>query len=411
MAKAWRRVASIATILVTVGACGPAPIPTVQTDVGITDDGILLGSTNAQSGTTSAYATISDAENAYFTYINNQGGINGRRVTFKVLNDGYDSAQTVTLTKQLVEQDRVFAMVGSLGTKPQLAVRDYLNTQKVPQMFVSSGATSWGLDHSQHNYSLGWQPPYQGESRIYAADILKNHTSANIGVLYQNDEYGLDYMKGLTDGLGANASMIVDKQSYEITAANTTTQLAALKAKGVDTLFLFTTVDFTVKSLIAITAMRWEPAIYLNSVSSPQIYMNSSRIKGAALKNVTSASYLKDPTDPRWANDAGMKRYREIIGLCTSCKADDALNIFGVAQAYTMHDVIKRAGSNLTRANVRDIASSHLNETNNPFVLPGVVVRTTATDHFPIMQLQLTTWNGTGWTLQGGLISERGTLK
>ncbi|GAC1506359.1 MAG: ABC transporter substrate-binding protein [Candidatus Dormibacteraceae bacterium] len=411
MAKAWRRIASIATVLVTVGACGPAAIPAVQSDVGITEDAILLGSTSAQSGTTSAYATISDAENAYFTFINNQGGINGRRITFKVLNDGYDPAQTVTLTKQLVEQDRVFALFGALGTKPQLAVRDYLNTQKVPQIFVSSGATSWGLDQSQHSYSLGWQPPYQAESRIYATDIVKNHPSAKIGILYQNDDYGQDYLKGLTDGLGATASMIADTQSYEIAAPNTTAQLAALRAKGVDTLFLFTTVDLTVKSLVAITAMHWEPAIYLNSVSNPQVYLNSARIQGAALKNVTSASYLKDPTDPRWANDAGMKRYREIIALCTSCKADDALNIFGVAQAYTMHDVFKQAGSNLTRANVRDIASSHLNEANNPFVLPGVVVRTSATDHFPIMQQQLMTWNGTGWTSQGGLINERGTLK
>ncbi len=402
---------AFAAFLVVLAACGPATAPTPHTDVGITSDTILLGNTTALSGAESGYATISDAETAYFTYINNQGGIDGRKVTLKTLNDGYDSSQTVPLTRQLVEVDKVFAMFGALGTRPQIAVRDYLNTQKVPQLFVSTGATTWGLDFTLHDYSLGWQPPYQGEARIYARDVVTSHSAAKIGVLYQNDDYGHDYVKGLTDGLGPNASMIVSQQSYEVTAAGTAPQLAALKAKNVDTLFLFTTPAFTIKSLIAITALRWEPKIYLNSVSNTQVVMSTAKSQGAALKNVSSVSYLKDPADAHWANDPGMKLYKAIIAICSSCTAEDGFNIFGVAQAYSMVDVLKKAGSNLTRRNVMDIAATQLNETDNPFVLPGVVVKTSANDHFPISQMQLETWNGNSWTLQGSLIDTRGTIK
>src|ERR1700687_532371 len=411
MPKTGSRLAAVAAFFVTIAACGGSTPPAAQTDVGISATEILLGTTNALSGPASAYGTISSAEDAYFTYINNQGGTNGRKITLKILDDVYDPAKTVPLTKQLVEQDKVFATVGALGTQTQVSVRDYMNTQKVPQLFVSTGATTFGLDYSQHPYTMGWQPPYQGESRIYAADLIKNHPSAKIGVLLQNDDYGQDYLKGLTDGLGSNASMIVDKQTYDVTAASVASQLATLKAKGVDTLFLFTTPSFTIKALVTVTKINWEPTIYLNSVSNPQRFMTIAKTSGAALKNITSVGYLKDPTDPQWNNDAGMKLYKDIIALCSTCKADDGFNMFGVAQAKTMVDVLKQAGSNLSRANVIKIASSQLNDTTNPFLIPGVVIKTTPTDHFPIMQEQVITWNGTGWTLQGSIINERGTLK
>jgi branched-chain amino acid transport system substrate-binding protein len=406
------RFAAIAAMFVTLAACGGSAAPTVATDVGITSDSILLGNTNALSGPAAAYGTISNAENAYFTYINTtQGGVNGRKITFKILDDGYNPANTVPLTKQLVEQDKVFAMFSGLGTQTQTSVRDYLNAQKVPQLFIATGATSWGLDFSQHPYTIGWIPAYQSESRIYAKDVLANHPTAKIGVLYQNDDYGQDYLKGLTDGLGSNASMIVDKESYDVTAASTASQLATLKAKGADTLFIFATPALTIKSLVIVTALHWEPTIYLNSVSNPQVYMGVAAKAGAALKHVTSIGYLKDPTDPQWASDAGMKLYKTVIANCTTCNVNDGFNIAGVAYAYTMVDVLQKAGSNMTRANVASIATSNLNETNNPFVLPGVVVKTTSSDHFPISQMQVITWSGTGWTLQGSLIDVRGTVK
>jgi branched-chain amino acid transport system substrate-binding protein len=411
MGRNGPRLAAVAAFLVTLAACGGSTNPTPQTDVGITSDQILLGNTVAQSGPAAAYGTISNAELAYFTYVNNnQGGVNGRKIKFKILDDAYNPAQTVPLTKQLVEQDQVFAMFSGLGTQAQTSVREYLNGKKVPQMFVATGATTFDKDYATNQWTLGWQPPYQGEARIYAKDVLQNHPGAKIGILYQNDDYGQDYLKGLKDGLGSNASLIVDEESYDVTAASVTTQLAKLKGAHVDTLFLFTTPGFTIKSLVVTTLLHWEPAIYLNSVSNPQVYMGIAKKNGAALKGVTSVGYIKDPTDPQWDNDAGMKLYKQAIANCSACNVNDGFNIYGAAVAYTMVDVLKQAGTNMTRKNVMDIAANQLNETN-PFLLPGVKVKTTSSDHFPIMQEQVITWNGTGWTLQGGLIDERGTIK
>jgi len=412
MTQIGRRFAAIAALLFTLAACGGTAAPAAQTDVGITSNSILLGNTIALSGPAAAYGTIANASNAYFTYINNtQGGVNGRKITYKILDDVYNPANTVPLTKQLVENDQVFAMFGGLGTQAQTSVRDYLNTKKVPQLFVATGATTFMADFASHPYTIGWQPPYQGESHIYAKDVIANHAGAKIGVLYQNDDYGQDYLKGLTDGLGSNASMIVDKQSYDVTAASVASQLSTLKGKGADTLFLFTTPSFTIKALVTVTALHWEPTIYLNSVSNPQVYMGIAKKNGAALKNVTSVGYLKDPTDPQWANDAGMKLYKEVIANCSTCKVEDGFNIYGVAVAWSMVEVLKKAGTNMTRKNVMDIAANQLNQTNHPFLLPGVVVKTTSNDHFPITQEQVITWNGTGWTLKGSIIDERGTIK
>jgi branched-chain amino acid transport system substrate-binding protein len=405
------RLAAVAVFLIALAACGGTSNPTPQLDVGVTSNSILLGTTNALSGPAAGYGTIAYAENAYFTYLNNnQGGINGRKITFKIIDDVYNSANTVPLTKQLVEQDQVFLMFSGLGTQTQTSVRDYLNGKKVPQLFVATGATTFNKDFSSNPWTLGWQPPYQGESRIYAKDITTNHPSAKIGVFYQNDDYGLDYLKGLTDGLGSSSSLIIDKEIYDVTAASPAAQLTKLKASGADTLFLFTTPSFTVKSLVTITKLGWAPTIYLNSVSNPQAYMIAAKTAGAALTNVTSVGYLKDPTDPQWTNDAGMQLYKTVIANCSTCNVNDGFNIYGVAVAYTMADVLKQAGSTLTRSNVMSIAANQLNETN-PFLLPGIKAKTTSSDHFPIMQEQVIKWNGTGWTLQGSLIDERGTIK
>jgi len=411
MARLVPRLAAVAAFLVALAACGGGTNNTSQTDVGITSDSILLGNTIAQSGAAAAYGTIANAELAYFNYVNGQGGVNGRKIKFKILDDGYNPAQTVPLTKQLVEKDKVFAMFSGLGTQAQTSVRDYLNNQKVPQMFVATGATTFNHDFGSHQWTIGWQPPYQGEAHIYAKDVLKNHPNAKIGVLYQNDDYGQDYLKGLTDGLADKASMIVGKESYDVTAANTAAQLTKLKGAGADTLFLFSTPGFTIKSLVTVTLLHWEPTIYLNSVSNPQVYMGLAGKSGAALKNVTSVGYLKDPTDPQWANDDGMKLYKTVIASCGTCKPEDGFNLYGVAVAYTMVTVLKQAGSNLTRQNVINIAANQLNDSANPFVLPNVKIQTTSSDHFPIMQEQVITWAGTGWMLQGSLIDERGTIK
>src|SRR6266849_7129869 len=295
MTRTGPRMAAAAAFLVFIAACGSSSGGTVATDVGITGDQMLLGNTISQTGPAAAYGTIANAENAYFTYINSQGGINGRKIKFVILDDAYNPAQTVPLTKQLVEQNQVFAMFSGLGTQAQVSVRDYLNGAKVPQLFVATGATTWGLDFGSHGWSLSWQPPYQGESRIYAKDIIDNHKDAKIGVLYQNDDYGQDYLKGLNDGLGSSASLIIDKESYDVTATSVAAQLTKIKAAGADTLFLFSTPSFTIKALVTVTLLHWEPTIYLNSVSNPQVYMGIAAKNGAALKKVTSVGYIKDP--------------------------------------------------------------------------------------------------------------------
>jgi branched-chain amino acid transport system substrate-binding protein len=412
MTRTGPRLAAAVALLFVAAACGSSSGGTVATDVGITSNQILLGNTISQTGVAAAYGTIANAENAYFTYINNQGGVNGRKIKFVILDDGYNPANTVPLTKQLVEQNQVFAMFGGLGTEPQTAVTPYLNAQKVPQLFVATGATSWGLDYSKHTWSLGWQPPYQGESHIYAKDILANHPSAKIGVLYQNDDYGKDYLKGLTDGLGSSAStMIVDKESYDTTAPppSIASQLVKIKAAGADTLFIFATPAFSITALVIVTKLGWAPLTYLNSVSAVAAYMKIAEKSGAKADGVISVGYIKDPTDPQWANDAGMKLYRQIIANCSTCDANDGFNIYGVAVAFTMVDVLKLAGTNLTRANVINIAATQLNE-SNPFLLPGVTVNTTSSDHFPIMQEQVAVWSTDQFHLQGSLINERGTI-
>jgi branched-chain amino acid transport system substrate-binding protein len=402
MARTGPRSAVLALCLVALAACGGS---SAQAEPGVTGTSIKLGVTIAKSGPAAAYGTIADAASAYFKYVNDQGGVNGRKIDYKIVDDGYNPAQTVPLTKQLVESDQVFAMFGGLGTQPQTAVRDYLNSKKVPQLFVATGATTFMADFSSHSYTIGWQPPYQGEARIYAKDVLANHPNAKIAVLYQNDDYGQDYLKGLNDGLGASTSMIVGKESYDVTAADTLSQLSKLKATGANTLFIFATPSFTIKSLAIVTKIGWDPAIYLNSVSNPAVYMGIAAGAGAALKNVTSVGYIKDPTDPQWASDDGMKLYQTVIKNCSTCKPNDGFNIYGVAVAFTMVDVLKQAGSNLTRANVMSIAGSGLSETN-PFLLPGVKVSTSSSDHFPISQEQVITWSAGGWHLQGTLIDE-----
>ena len=411
MKRMGPRLAAAAAFLVMAGACGSSSGGTVATDVGITSNQILLGNTISQTGAAAAYGTIANAENAYFTYINSKGGINGRKIKFVILDDAYNPAQTVPLTKQLVEQNQVFAMFSGLGTQDQTSVRDYLNTQKVPQLFVATGATTFGKDFNSNKWTLGWQPPYQGESHIYAKDVLQNHPNAKIGVLYQNDDYGQDYLKGLIDGLGDKAStMIVDKESYDVTSASPASQLAILRAKGADTVFVFAIPKPTIQSLAIITGLHWAPTIYVNSVSNVATYMKLAEKSGAKIDGAISVGYIKDPTDPQWTNDDGMKLYRQVIANCSTCDANNGFNIYGVAVAYTMVDVLTQAGSNLSRANVMKIASSQLNETN-PFLLPGITVTTTSGDHFPIMQEQVIQWTGDAWHLQGSIINERGTIK
>jgi branched-chain amino acid transport system substrate-binding protein len=360
-----------------------------SSDVGVTNDTILLGGTDPLSGPAAAYGTIAKASDAYFHYVNDNGGVNGRKISYKYLDDAYNPAQTVPLTKQLIEQDQVFLMFGGLGTQDQTSVRDYLNAKKVPQVFVATGATTFSAEFQKNPYTFGWQPTYQGEALIYARYVLEHTPNAKIGVIYQNDDYGQDYLDGLVKGLGTHAEMIVDKESNDVGAADLSSQVLKLKQSGADTFFVFETPSPAIKALVTAFKIGWHPTIYLNAVSAAVPYILAAQKAAGdpkAVDGILSVGYLKDPNDPALANDSGVQLYKQIMAkYYPDGKVADNFNFYGMATAYSMVDVLKKAGSNLTRQAVLD-ATNNLNETDNPFLYPGVAVKNTPTDHYTITQ-------------------------
>jgi branched-chain amino acid transport system substrate-binding protein len=366
-------------------------------DVGVTGNSILIGATVPLSGPAAAYGTIAKASDAYFHYVNDQGGVNGRQITYKYLDDAYNPAQTVPLTKQLVEQDQVFLTFGGLGTQDQTSVRDYLNGKKVPQVIVATGATTFAAEHEKYPYTFGWQPVYQGESLIYAQYIMQNSPNAKIGVIYQNDDYGQDYLDGLTKGLGNKAAeMIVDKESNDVGAPDLSSQILKLKNSGADTLFIFETPSPAIKAIVSTYQAGWRPTIYLNSVSAPVPYVQAAQKAAgdeAAVNGIVTVVYLKDSVDPAQATDAGIQLFKQIMAkYYPDGKVEDGFNIYGMATAWTLVDVLKKAGPNLTRQAVLD-QMNQLSETDNPFLYPGIVVKNTSNDHYSITQEYLAKYN------------------
>ena len=360
------------------------------TDVGVTANSILIGATVPLSGPAAAYGTIAKASDAYFHYINDQGGVNGRQITYKYLDDAYNPAQTVPLTKQLVEQDQVFLTFGGLGTQDQTSVRDYLNQKKVPQIIVATGATTFAAEFAKYPYTFGWQPVYQGESLIYAQYLMKNTPNAKIGIIYQNDDYGQDYVDGLTKGLGSNAAeMILDKESNDAGAPDLSSQILKLKNSGADTLFVFETPSPSIKAIVAAYQAGWHPTIYLNSVSAPVPYIQAAQKAAgddAAVNGIISVEYLKDQLDPAQANDPGVQLFKQIMQkYYPDGKVEDGFNMYGMATAYSLVDVLKKAGPNLTRQAVLD-QMANLNETDSPFLYQGIAIKNTPQDHYTITQ-------------------------
>lgn len=362
-----------------------------QAEPGITSTEILLGGTHPFSGPASAYGNIGKGIQAYFTYVNDNGGVNGRKITYKDLDDGYSPPQTVQLTHQLVEQDHVFAIFDPLGTAPNMAIRPYLNEQKVPQVFVATGASTWGADYAKYPWTIGWQPDYQSEAVVYAKYILAHTPNAKIAILSQNDDYGQDYIAGLNRGLGAKTSLIVKAATYETTDPDVSSQVANLKASGADTLMIFATPKFAIQSLVAVAKLGWKPTIYLNNVAVSQTYFQAITKYGGgdAINGLLTALYLKDSTDPKYATDKGVVLYKTIMAkYLPSGDTADGNYIYGMSIAYTMVDSLQKAGKDLTRAKLMD-AVVHLDEHNNPFLLQSVFVQTSPTQHFPINELQL----------------------
>ena len=413
--------ASVAMALVACGSQQAANTP-AATDPGITKDQILIGATFPASGSASAYYSIPKAMTAYFDYVNNQGGVNGRKIKFEVLDDGYSPANTPAKARQLVEEDKVFATIGDLGTPTNLAVRDYYNSQGVPQDFVSTGADTWGADHSKYQMTLGWQLNYGSEARMYAKYILQNEPNDKIAILYQNDDYGKNYVDGLTGGLGAKAtSMIVKQVTYNAgDPTNMASQVANLKGSGADTFYVVATPAYAASAMVNAISSGWKPKVYMNAVANSTATWKAvaSQLGGAAsnLDGMISAVYLKDPLDTsKWGSDAGVKLFHDVMtkygGDLASPPCDptgaDGFCVYGMAIAFSTVDVLKQMGSNLTRKNLMDISANKLKQTNNPLILPGITIQTTSSDHFPIAQGQLEKWQGTGWVPFGPVLSGR----
>jgi branched-chain amino acid transport system substrate-binding protein len=373
---------------------------------GVTSKQILIGGTAPLSGPASAYAAVAKGADAYLKYVNDHGGVFGRSIKYKYEDDGYDPSQTIQKTRDLVQNDKVFAIYNTLGTEQNLAVRSYLNQLKVPQLLVASGASTWGNNYKKYPWTIGYQPSYKGEATIYGRYIAKTRPKARIGVLYQNDDYGKELIAGLERGLGKKAKLIVSKQGYDVTDTDVKSQIARLKSKKANTLMVFATPKFAIQSYSSARLLGWRPLVFVNVVASAS---NTMTIAGlASSKRQTEGSislaFLKDPINPQWVNDRAVKLFRTILKKYNAgAGLTDYYSVYGMSSAFTLVDALKHAGKDPTRASVMR-AVTHLNERNNPFVLPGIAVRTSSSDHFPIAQARLERYHDGHWVYFGPLV-------
>ena len=396
--------ASAAATLIAVAS--PA-LAQKKYDPGASDTEIKIGNTNPYSGPASAYGLIGKTIEAYFKKVNAEGGINGRKINFISYDDGYSPPKAVEQVRKLVESDEVLLVFQPLGTPSNTAIQKYMNSKKVPQLFVATGATKWG-DPQHFPWTMGWQPTYQAEGQIYAKYILKEHPNAKIGILYQNDDYGKDYVKGLKDGLGDKAkSMIVSELPYETADPTVDSQIVNLKGSGADVFFNVTTPKFAAQAIKKAHEIGWKPVHLLNNVSNSV----GSVLKPAGLeaaKGVLSTQYLKDPTDPSFDNDAGKKEWAAFMDkYFPDGDKTSSFTVYGYTVAQTLVQVLKQAGDNLTRENVMKQAAS-LKDLDLPMLLPGIKINTGAKDFYPIEQMQMEKFNGERWELFGPVISGSG---
>jgi len=387
-------------------------------DPGITARTITIGGSFPLTGPASSYAPIPGAMKAYFSYINarrgpdGKRGVYGRQIVFKFYDDGYNPVNSVQQQRKLVEQDRVFAVVGTLGTEVNQAVQPYLNSRRVPHVLVSTGASDFGKDYKKYPWTIGWQPDYVAEGRLYGTDIRLNHADAKIAILFQNDSYGRDYLNGFKAALGTAKvrSQIVREEAYDVLGGGTPqSQLIRLRASGANTLMIFVTPTPTVQTYAIIRALNWKPDnIYVNSVSATDTFMGAAvaRSSAATVNGSISAAYLKDPAAPAWNNDATVKQYKALMAKYNpNGRVTDGLNFYGFAKAHTFVRAMYKAGKNPTRAGLMRALLS-FNETS-PFLLPGSRLKTSATDHFIISHQQMQRYNNGSWSLIGRLVDGR----
>ena len=370
---------------------------------GVTDTEIKIGNIMPYSSPASAYAVIGKADAAYFEMINDQGGINGRKINFISYDDAYSPPKTVEQARKLVESDEVLLIFQPLGTAGNSAIQKYLNAKKVPQLFVASGATKWG-DPKNFPWTMGFQPNYQSEGRIFAKYILDHHKDGKIAGLYQNDDFGKDILKGLRDGLGASASMIISEATYETSEPTADSQVVKLRSSGADIFVDIAAPKFAAQSIKKLAEMNWKPVHFLSSVAGSI----GSVLRPAGLDNskgVLSTAYTKEATDPAWRDDPKMKKWHAFMDKYLP-KADREDNgyISGAMAAQTLVEVLTRCGDDLTRENVMRQAAG-LKDYEVDVLLPGIKLNTSPTDFYPIEQMQMRRFNGQAWELFGPVIT------
>ena len=375
-------------------------------DPGASDTEIKIGSTNPYSGPASAYGTIGRAETAYFNMINERGGVNGRKINFISLDDGYSPPRTVEQIRKLVEEEQVLFLAGTLGTPTNTAIHKYVNAKKIPHIFVNTGATKWG-DPKNFPWTMGFNLSYQAEAHIYAKYILDKKPDAKIAILYQNDDYGKDYVKGLKDGLGERAAkMIIAEATYEVTDASVDSQIVSLQASGANTFFNVTTPKFAAQAIRKIHDIGWKPLHILNNVSASvgSVLTPAGLDKSVGL---ITAAYLKDPADPQWKNDPEFKEYEVWLKkYYPEGDIKDGFNAAGYVIAEGVVHILKMCGDNLTHENVMKQMTS-LKDLQVPMMLPGIKWSTSAEDYFLIQGAQLARFDGKEWKLFGSVIGQR----
>jgi len=403
MPIATSRAAIASAAFIMFAASSNGALAQKKYDTGATDTEIKIGNIMPYSGPASAYGIIGKTEAAYFKKINDAGGINGRKINFISYDDAYSPPKTVEQARKLVESDEVLFIFNSLGTPPNSAIQKYMNSKKVPQLFVATGATKWN-DPKDFPWTMGWQPSYQSEARIYAKYLMKEKPDAKIAIFYQNDDFGKDYLKGLKDSLGAKASMITAEESYETSEPTIDNHIVKLKAAGADVFISITTPKFAAQAIKKLAEIEWKPMHIVSNVSASV----GSVIKPAGFENaqgILSAAYAKDGADSQWDNDPGMKKFYAFLEkyFPEGNKLDLSV-VYGYGAAQTLVKVLEMCGDNLTRENVMKQAAS-LKDFAPDTLLPGIKITTTATDFAPIEQLQMMRFKGEKWNLFGDVIS------
>jgi len=398
-----RRLAAFSTVLILLAASQGSAVAQKKYDTGATDSEIKIGNIMPYSGPLSAYGVIATTEVAYFRKINDQGGINGRKINFISYDDSFSPPKTVEQARKLLESDEVLFIFQSLGTVTNAAIQKYMNTRKVPQLFVATGAARWN-DPQNFPWTMGWQPNYRDEARIYAKYILKEKPNARIAVLYQNDDFGKDYLKGLKEILGEKASsMIVAEDAYDVAEPTIDSHIVKMRSLDADVFVDITTPKFAAQAIRKAAEIGWKPLHILSNVSvSVGVVMKPAGIEAA--QGIISSAYIKDPTDPQWKNDRGMKTWNEFLDKYyrDANRADGAV-VYGYTVAQTLEHVLKACGDDLTRENVMKQAANMRN-LELDLLLPGVKINTSMTDYAPISQVQMMKFEGETWERFGEII-------